>query len=158
MISLHLEIHYGPPNTARAIQTELGWIASGKTDLPSAETFQTQIVNSESGECCEIDDTLYNEVLNWYKVENLPSNKDVTKSETDKRAADVLESTVEFKEGRYHVGFLWKNKPNQPNNLPLAFKQLNSLDKRLERDPELLEKYTETIDEDLKKARLKRFL
>ena len=24
------EIHYGPPNTARAIQTELGWTASGK--------------------------------------------------------------------------------------------------------------------------------
>ena len=72
------KIHYGPPNTARAIQTELGFVASGKTDLRSAVTCQSQVVKIESRECCEIDDTLYNEVLSWYKVENLPSNKDVT--------------------------------------------------------------------------------
>ena len=30
------EIHYGPPNRARAIQTEFGWPASGKTDMSSA--------------------------------------------------------------------------------------------------------------------------
>ena len=80
----------------------------------------------------------------------MPSNKDVTKSETDKHASDILESTVEFKEGRYHVGLLWKNKPDLPINFTLAFKQLHALVKRLERDPELLEKYTETIDKDLK--------
>ena len=44
------EIHYGPLNTARAIQTELGWTASGKTNLPSAVTYQSQIVKSESRE------------------------------------------------------------------------------------------------------------
>ena len=84
------EIHYVPPNTARAIQTELGWTASWKTDLPLAVTCQSQIVKSESRECCKIDDTLYNEVLNWYKVENFPTNKEVTKSVTDKRASDIL--------------------------------------------------------------------
>ena len=110
------EIHYGPPYTARAIQTELGWTASRKTDLPSAVT---QIVKSESRECCKMNNTLYNEVLNWYKVENMPSNKDITKSETDKGASDIMESTLEFKEGRYLVGFLWKNKPGLPNNFLL---------------------------------------
>ena len=105
----HREIHYGPANTARAVQTELGWTASGKTDLNSAVACQSLIVKTESRECCETDETLYNEVLNWYKVENLPSNKDGTKSEINKRASDILESTLEFKEGRYHVGFLWKN-------------------------------------------------
>ena len=64
---------------------------------------------------------------------------------------DILESTLEFKEGQYHVGLLWKNKPDLPNNFPLAFKQLKALVKQLERDPESLEKYTATIDEDLKK-------
>ena len=43
-------------------------------------------------------------------------------------------------------------------NFPLAFKQLNSLVKRLERDPELLEKYTEKTDEDLKKSYIKEVL
>ena len=69
------EIHYGPPNTARAIQTKLGWTASGTTDLLSEVTCRSQIVKNETRECCGIDDILYNEVLNWYKVENLPSSK-----------------------------------------------------------------------------------
>ena len=87
-------------------------MASGKTDLPSAVTCQSEIVKNESRECCKIDDTLYNEVLNWYKVENFSSNMEVRKSETNKRASDILESTVESKEGRYHVGLLRKNKPD----------------------------------------------
>ena len=102
-----------PPNTARAIQIELGWTTRGKTDVTSAVTCQSQIVKSESRECCKIDDTLYNEVISWYKVENLPSNKDVKKSETDKCASDILESTLEFKEGRYHVG-LFVEKQTRP--------------------------------------------
>ena len=122
-----------PPNTARAIQTEIGWTELGKTDLSSAVTSQSQIVKSESRECCKIDDTLYNEVLNWHKVGNLPPNRDVTRSETDKRVSDILESTVEIKEGRYHVGLLSKNKSDLPNNFYLAFKQLKALVKRLER-------------------------
>ena len=66
------------------------------------------ISNSQSAskECCEIDDILYNEVLNWYKVENLPSNSDVTKSKSGKRASEFSTSTVELKEKRYRVGFL----------------------------------------------------
>ena len=86
-------------------------MASGKTDLHSAVTCQSEIVKNESRECCKTDETLYNEVLNWYKVENFSCNKDVTKSETNKRASEVLESTVESKEGRYHVGLLWKKDP-----------------------------------------------
>ena len=95
------EIHNGPPNTARALQTKLGWSASGKTDLPSAATCQSQIVKNESRQCSKTDDILYNEVQNWYKVENLPSDRDLTKSDTDKRSSEILESTVEFMEGQY---------------------------------------------------------
>ena len=105
------EIHNGTPNPARAIQTTLGWVASGKTDLPSAVTCHSQIVKNEPIECCEKDDILYSEVLNCYEVENLPSNEDPTKSDSDERASKSLESTVEFKEGGLHVGLLWKTNP-----------------------------------------------
>ena len=112
----------------------LDGLRQGKLICLQQKTCQSQIVKSESTECSKIDDTLYNEVLNWYKVENLSSNKDVTKSETNKRASDILDSSAEFKEGRYHVGLLWKNKPDLPNNFTLAFKKLNALVKRLEMD------------------------
>ena len=91
------QIHQGHPNTARAIQTKLGWTASGRTDLPSKVTCQSQIVKSESRECCKLDEILYNGVLNWYKLENLSSNKDVIKSESNKRASEISESTLGFK-------------------------------------------------------------
>ena len=48
-----------------------------------------------------------------------------------------------------------ENEPDLPSNCPLAFKQLKALVRRLEGDPELLEKYTETIDEDLNKNYIK---
>ena len=64
------EIHYGPPNTARDIQTELGWTASGKTDLPPAVTCQYQIVKSKSRQCCEIDDTLSTKYSIGTKLKN----------------------------------------------------------------------------------------
>ena len=98
------EIHCGPPITASAIQTKFGWIASGKTDLPSAVTCQSQIVKGQSREYCEIDNSLYNKELNWYKVKNFPSNEDLTKSDTDKRASAILEITGEFMEEQNHVG------------------------------------------------------
>ena len=112
----HREIHYGPSNTLRAIQTKLGWTASDKIVLTSAVTCQSQKVKIESRERCKVDNILYNEVLNWYKVENSPSIMGVTKSKGEKRASEILKSTVELKEGRYHVSFLWKTNPDLPNN------------------------------------------
>ena len=60
----------------------------------------------------------------------MPSNKDVTKSDTDKRASEIP---------------------------PLAFKQLNALVKLLERDPELLAKYKKDLKKFRKRDILKKF-
>ena len=74
------------------------------------------MVKFEFRESFKMDDILYNEVLNWCKIEKWQPNKDVTKSESNKRASKILESTVEFKEGQYRGGFLWKNNANLPKN------------------------------------------
>ena len=129
------------PDTARAVQTKPGWIALGQTDLPLAVTFQSQIVKSYSTECCKIDEILCNEVLNSYKGETFPSNQNVIKSESNKRASKFLQSTVELKERQYHVGLLWKNNPDLQINLTVAFKLLKVLIKCLERDPKVPAKY-----------------
>ena len=48
-------------------------------------------------------------------------------------------------DGRYEVGLIWKDAAKSlPDNRALARKRLELLEKRLERDPQLKAKYTET--------------
>ena len=96
-----------------------------------------------------MDDILYNKVPNWYKIEELPSNTDVRKSESNRRSSEIFESTVEFKEGRYQLGILRENNPDLPSNFPLAFKQLNAQLKLLER-PGTAGEIHQIIEEDQK--------
>ena len=91
-------IHYVPPSTAGAFQTELGRSASGKSDLPSAVNCPSQNPKSESRECNKIVDILCNEVFSWCKFESLLSNTEITKSESNKRASEISKTSVDFKE------------------------------------------------------------
>ena len=93
-------IHYVPPSTARVFQTELGRSASGKTDLPSAVICPSQNPKNVFRECNKIVDILCNEVLNWCKFGSFLCNKDVPKSESNKRASDISETSADFKKNQ----------------------------------------------------------
>ena len=75
------------------------------------------------------------------------------RSDADKRALSVLKKDTFHDGERYIVPMLWNDKESTlPNNYFSSLAQLNSLEKRLDKDPSLLEKYAETIREDIQKG------
>ena len=50
----------------------------------------------------------------------------------EKRALNMLQNTISFKEGKYESRLLWKeDRVNLPNNRQLAVQRLQSLEKSL---------------------------
>ena len=65
----------------------------------------------------------------------------------------MLKATTKFDGERYEVGLLWKNaKPQLPNNYKSAVSQLKSLERRLEKDENLKQRYKETFVVDVQKG------
>ena len=74
-------------------------------------------------------------------------------SKEDSRALGLIEDWVIPKEGHYEIALPWKKSPpTLPYNRPLAEHRLNLLKKRLQKDHDLLKKYSVNIDELLSKG------
>ena len=73
-------------------------------------------------------------------MEQLKMTKD------EKQADDILEKGICFKNGHYEVGMLWKD-PNihLKNNKVLTTQRLESLEKRLIKNPDKARQYSDTI-------------
>ena len=140
-----LEYKSGQKNQPWAVKTALGWTVSGA--LPKSET-------SHLAASCNLSvasDPLADQMKKWWDMETYASVCNVSgKSKEDKRAISLLEKTTRHNGERYEVGLLWaEDKPNLPNNYYSAYQQFLSMEKRLERDPELKIAYKGTIDKDL---------
>ena len=69
-------------------------------------------------------------------------------SKDEKRAMSILQTSPVLKNQRYEVPLLWKEDHSQfPNNKELALQKLYSLEKKLQKSPELEEKYSNAIKE-----------
>ena len=99
-------------------------------------------------------DPLADQVKSWWSMELYASNCSVSgRSKEDNKALEMLKTTTKFDGERYEVGLLWKNsKPHLPNNYSSAVSQLKSLERRLEKDANLKQRYKETIDVDVQKG------
>ena len=118
-----------------AIKTYLGWVLIGvnKRLNTSVNSNFTQTFNVES--FCEIE--------NYGTV---PKQDGRIMTKDGKRALNILQNTISFKEGKYETGFLWKDdRVNLPNNGELAAQRLRSLEKRLAKNEDLKTKYHKTV-------------
>ncbi|XP_062704212.1 uncharacterized protein LOC134286593 [Aedes albopictus] len=116
-----------------AVKTRLGWCAFGKESDGRHLTAQLNL---------HFHETMSNEALHdimkcYFAVEeSAVSTK--PEAEDDRRAVQILEQTTIRHGNRYETGLLWKiENPVLPDSLPMAKSRLKSLEKRLERDPEL---------------------
>ena len=76
----------------------------------------------------------------------------VEMSVEDSHALDIMDRSVQLRDGHYHVALPWRNFPPWlSNNRSLAEHRLNQLKKRLLNDPGVHSKYSEFIDDPLKK-------
>lgn len=80
-------------------------------------------------------------------------------SSYDKQALRAMEETIKLTKGHYEIALPWKNSPpRRPDNKLLAERRLKSLRKRLERDADLLGKYSSFMVDLLKKGYARRVL
>ena len=118
--------------------------------LPQQETAK---LATESLVAAEVD-PLADQVKTRWSMESYASNCSASgRSKEDDKALEMLKATTKFDGERYEVGLLWKNaKPHLPNNYSSAVSQLKSLERRLEKDENLKQRYKETIDVDVQKG------
>ena len=70
-----------------------------------------------------------------------------TMSQNNRKALVIMERTVMMENGHYQMALPWKTfPPNLPNNKPQAKHRLQKLKNRLPKNPELLEKYKQFMD------------
>jgi hypothetical protein len=73
-------------------------------------------------------------------------------SQNDKKALKIMEDSIKLVDGHYVIALPWKNYPPQlQNNQSLAEQRLNSLKRRLQREPIVHEKYTAFMNDRLNK-------
>ena len=101
----------------------------------------------------ERDFQLVDQLRNWYEMVSFAAKSQVdTRSAADARASKILEDTTYHDGCRYQVGMLWaEDDSSLPNNY-FSVLQLKSLERRLERAPDLKAFYAQTIEEDFDKG------
>ena len=128
-----------------ALNTYLGWILSGpamvKECAPYSATLVTHVLRTDGvSESKCLDRILHS----FWNIESLGilESEDVVQSQ--------FEDNVSFENGRYVVSLPWRDTSAfLPDNFQLSLRRVNSLLKRLQGTPELLERYDAIIREQL---------
>ena len=118
--------------------------------LPQHETANFEIEILVAAEV----DPLADQVKSWWSMESNASNSSVfERTKEDDKTLEMPKATTKFDGERFEVGLFWKNaKPHLPNNYSSAVSQLKSLERRLEKNENLKQRYKETIDVDVQKG------
>ena len=92
----------------------------------------------------------------YWSVENygtISKNDPIKMSKDERRAISILQKSAVLKNQRYGIPFLWKeDHPKLPNNKELALQRLYSVEKKLQKSPELGKKYSNAIKEYIDKG------
>ena len=96
-------------------------------------------------------------MTSFWKKENTGTQfEETADTSTDsKRAIQILQDTIHHIGDRYEIGLLWKQGIKLENNYPVAKAQLDSLQRRLNKDIELKQLYEKTLETDLEKGFVK---
>ncbi|XP_058443807.1 uncharacterized protein LOC131425723 [Malaya genurostris] len=144
-----IESRIGQPEEPIAVRSKLGWTVYGPT---SEAHFDTGLVGHHS--CNTVSNQELHDLLkSHYDMEETGiSVALLPEPEEDRRALEILKATTVGIVDRFEIGLLWKDDdPSFPDSYPMALKRLQSLEKRLIKDPELYEKVRGMIAEYLAK-------
>ena len=120
-----------------ATRTVLGWVLNGPLCRNEVQTPTKNFVQADN-RLNQLFESFCNMELNDVNYEPVG----ISMSQNDKRALEIMESTVKMVNGHYEIGLPWRNNPpHLQNNRQQASQRLRSLKKRLQHDPDLLDKY-----------------
>ena len=114
--------------------------------LPKHEIAQVAVICHVAAE----DDGMGAQIKTWFSMESYATRVNVSgRSKDDKRAPEQLEKTTKMVDGQYEVGLPWaEENATIQNNYFSAHSQFFSLERRLEKDESLKQRYEETITVD----------
>ena len=137
--------HNGPV----ALNTVLGWVLSGPCDIMNSHVttnlMATHVLRIDTNPMDELnkrDESLIQNISKFWEIEEV---EDIEHQNTIMKE---FQSSVKFDEnlGRYIVELPWKIDPETlPDNFSLAKSRLNSLYRRLQKNPKALKEYDDII-------------
>lgn len=138
-----LEVRSGNRDQPYAIRTRLGWAIRGPIQTTSAPD-EINVHFQQSS------DALLQQQLErmWTTdFDDRTRNETNSMSVEDKRAMEIMESSIVHENGHYKIGLPWRDENTfLPNNRALAHARLQQLKRKLSRDSTLHQKYTETVN------------
>ena len=129
-----------------ATRTVLGWVLNGPLGQTEPEEATANFVVANANLSKQFED--------YCNLEFNDSSYDpkMSMSQNDRRALEVMESTVKLSNGHYEIGLPWKNNPPcLENNKSQAESRLQPLKRCLQRDEILRKKYKDFMDNLLSK-------
>ena len=149
-----LEVRRGSDGEPYAVRTVLGWTINGpmaqeETDLADISTV-CNFIKTES----KADIHLDAQVEKFWKLDAVPDCGPV-KSVDDKKVIQEWNENIKLKNGHYELTIPFKARSTSldlPDNRVMAEKRLYSLGRRLSKDPVLMSKYTDGINDLLQKG------
>lgn len=151
------------PSGLRLVPTLLGLIATGKCNIPGvndqpASTFFINTMVKDPGDLSFIasrsasQDDKSPDLTQFWDLETI-GIVDPCDVSDDEKALEHYNSTVQFVDGRYQVGWPWKSsKADLPDNFALAVGRLRSIGQRLSKDAGLCQQYHDIIQTQLTKG------
>ncbi|CAH2218177.1 jg24405 [Pararge aegeria aegeria] len=137
------DIKRGKPGQPVASLTELGWVLHG-SDKRNVKP--VHFINK----CMHVktmEDKIHDTMKEHFAIESLGVQPRRPTTDSDGRALAILEQTCRRRpDGRFEVGLLWKNKDDQmPDSYKSAEKRLISIERKMDKDPNLKEEYKRQI-------------
>lgn len=91
------------------------------------------------------EDNIDAQLKQYFSIESLTITPRRPTSDPEERARNLLSArTVQLPNDRYETGLLWRDEnTDMPNNYENAYKRLLSIEIKIDRDPQLQQKYEE---------------
>ena len=133
-----------------AVRTILGWSLVG-----AISRFQQNTKSINVNFVRRTDQELEDQMERLWQMDLLPdpATSDTGLSKEDKLALNTMKQSIRLVDGHYQIALPWKpGAPNFVNNRCLAELRLNALQKKLDKNLELKQKYTAVVEDYLAKG------
>ncbi|XP_072014570.1 uncharacterized protein [Amphiura filiformis] len=136
--------HDGP----YACRSALGWEIHGLTKSRPTSTSMASVHRITVEDLHNELVDLYNHDFNERTIEDRPQ-----KSVEDKRFMDMVEKSIQLKDGHYQIKLPLSNQEIKfPNNKPMAESRISHLKRKFQRQPQFREEYNKAMSDTLQKG------
>ena len=142
---LHFSLHEvcGEPGQPIARLTPLGWTCVGPIENTTENLNLCTFFTDNLGELSQLNNTL----KKFWEIDSVGTyDSENTFSDIEKLVIKKTEQSLQYENGKYTIGIPWKEAPNLPDNYNYALKRLESTERKLLKNPSVLNVYKDTIN------------